>query len=234
MTHAVVFFLIGLGIAFLPGADSRRRGSSTISQDPIQILPGDYHFANKVNSSCLYRRQQYTNPEFLNAINTIRMLFNDLRKELDIEDCSGLTLTSLLPTSDVPNPMMTSMSSMHLSVTSMSTHLFVMKMDWMLSRGLPCVGLAKSFNLRRLHSRISDDWQLLQCMVLSSINPETYESQRISFIENLSTVLSTPILRYKNCYRRTVRDCILTAQSIGILESLQSLLLPDERTTVTI
>ena len=82
MTHAVVFFLIGLGIAFLPGADSRRRGSSTISQDPIQILPGDYHFANKVNSSCLYRRQQYTNPEFLNAINTIRMLFNDLRKEL--------------------------------------------------------------------------------------------------------------------------------------------------------
>ena len=170
----------------------------------------------------------------------------------DIEDCSGLTLTSLLPTSDVPNPIMTSMSSMHLSVTSMSTHLFVMKMDWMLSRGLPCVGLAKSFNLRRLHSRylirkislkiwifyktfcrISDDWQLLQCMVLSSINPETYESQRISFIENLSTVLSTPILRYKNCYRRTVRDCILTAQSIGILESLQSLLLPDERTTVT-
>lgn len=85
-----------------------------------------------------------------------------------------------------------------------------------------------------IYYRISDDWQLLQCMVLSSINSETYESQRISFIESLSTVLSTPILRYKNCYRRTVRDCILTAQSIAILESLESLLLPQERTNVTL
>jgi len=233
MNHQIVVLIIlGLGITFLPGADSRRRGSSSnTNQDPVPILPRDYQFANKVNSTCLYRRKEYTHPEVLNTINIIKMFIKDLRNELDIEDCSGLTLTSLLPTSEDPNQNIT---SLHLSVTSMSAHLFVMKMDWLLSRGLPCVSLAKSFSLRRLHSRISDDWQLLQCMVLSSINSETYESQRISFIESLSTVLSTPILGYKNCYRRTVRDCILTAQSIAILESLESLVLPEERTNVTL
>ena len=170
MNHQIVVLIIlGLGITFLPGADSRRRGSSSnTNQDPVPILPRDYQFANKVNSTCMYRRKEYTHPEVLNTINIIKMFIKDLRNELvsknegfmllqssitvqDIEDCSGLTLTSLLPTSEVPNQNIT---SLHLSVTSMSAHLFVMKMDWLLSRGLPCVSLAKSFSLRRLHSRL--------------------------------------------------------------------------------
>ena len=64
----------------------------------------------------------------------------------DKPECGTLRLSSLSP---APG----SVAELHLALTNTFAHLFVMKMDWLLARGLPCLGLARTWSLTRLHIR---------------------------------------------------------------------------------
>ena len=64
----------------------------------------------------------------------------------DEPECGTLRLSSLSP---APG----SVAELHLALTNTFAHLFVMKMDWLLARGLPCLGLARTWSLTRLHIR---------------------------------------------------------------------------------
>ena len=69
----------------------------------------------------------------------------------DEPECGTLRLSSLSP---APG----SVAELHLALTNTFAHLFVMKMDWLLARGLPCLGLARTWSLTRLHIRSGQDF----------------------------------------------------------------------------
>ena len=149
-----------------------------------------------------------------------------------------MTLTSLptLPTGEGPS---VSHSFLHLSFTNLLAHFFIMKMDWILSTGLPCLPGATELRVRRLHSRFAnfpasrlntkkdisrliESWQNLNCGLQQSTTANDF--QRANLLGNLETVLDTPIMRYSNCRERIVRDCVLTQRALAILRLSESFL----------
>ena len=64
-------------------------------------------------------------------------------------DCYGTSLTSL-PASRGGDQV-----SLHLSLTNILAHFFVMRMDWLLSTGLPCLLAEKEIRVRQLHNRLA-------------------------------------------------------------------------------
>ena len=151
-----------------------------------------------------------------------------------------MTLTSLptLPTGEGPS---VSHSFLHLSFTNLLAHFFIMKMDWILSTGLPCLPGATELRVRRLHSRfvtyqearrniiqrysisrLIESWQNLNCGLQQSTTANEFQSANI--LGNLETVLDTPIMRYSNCRERIVRDCVLTQRALAILRLSESFL----------
>ena len=150
-----------------------------------------------------------------------------------------MTLTSLptLPTGEGPS---VSHSFLHLSFTNLLAHFFIMKMDWILSTGLPCLPGATELRVRRLHSRfvnfpasrniiqryfisrLIESWQNLNCGLQQSTTANEFQSANV--LGNLETVLDTPIMRYSNCRERIVRDCVLTQRALAILRLSESFL----------
>ena len=151
-------------------------------------------------------------------------------------DCYGARLTSL------PASLGTEVDhlALHLSLTSILAHLFVMRMDWLLSTGLPCLVGEKEIRVRNLHNRLAsvvvvitfylqvDNFRLIQswtnmnCVFISSIHHSN--SHRAAFLRNLNTVLDTPINTYSHCSQRRSRDCILLQQATSILTLSESYL----------
>ena len=88
----------------------------------------------------------------------------------DEPECGTLRLSSLSP---APG----SVAELHLALTNTFAHLFVMKMDWLLARGLPCLGLARTWSLTRLHIR-SGQYTLLTTHTLF---PQIFEARKPTF-----------------------------------------------------
>jgi len=188
-----------------------RRGSRT--DIPESILPRDYFFAEQINSSCHYfvETSFYTNEDYHPTIQILRSTIDDIQAELNT-DCGSSTLSTLsLSTDDSP-------ATLHHSLSSVLAHLYVMKMDWLQSRGLSCTRYRKLLTLRDLHLRLIDTWRELTCMFVSSINFEINESLRTLVNANIASILRSPIFKYRNCRHRTMRDCSLLSQSESVIQ----------------
>jgi len=192
--------------------ESRRRGVSR-SDDPQSVFPRDFNFADQINSTCHYfvETSFYTTEDYHATIQILRSTIDDIQAELNI-DCGSSTLSTLsLSTDD-------SLASLHHSLSSVLAHLYVMKIDWLQSRGLSCTRYRKLMAIRDLHIRLIDTWRELTCMFVSSINFEINESLRTSVNANIASILKSPILKYRNCRHRTMRDCSLLSQSESVIE----------------
>lgn len=222
-------FQIFLILLCVPLLESRRgRGSSRSDSWHLQLVtPSNYMFAHNINNTCHYSGRSTDVPNYSNIINNINSIISDIKSELGNPDCGGMSLTTMVTISD------TEPESLHRSLTSILAHLYVMKMDWMLTRGVPCVGYAKSWTIRTLHSRLIDNWIHYLCEFVSSINLENNESLQRQVSDNLSEVLSSPVLRYQQCYSKTIRDCTLLRHANSLVRTFESS--PSQgRTVVTI
>jgi len=189
-----------------------RESSSTTSSSQPTVTSREFSYSHKLNSTCLFSRST----ELDSAVEMVRSDLADLRREMVFTDCYGASLTSLAAS---PGP---DHISLHLSLTNILAHLFVMRMDWLLSTGLPCLLAEKEIRVRQLHNRLIQSWTNMNCVFLSSIHHSN--SHRAAFQRNLNTVLDTPINTYSHCNQRRSRDCILLQQASSSLTLSQSYL----------
>lgn len=195
-----------------------RNGHSTSPATSV-ITSRNFSYSQKLNNSCLFSRSRAYRPEhFLNILEVVRSDINDIRTEMMFNDCQGMTLTSLTGggEGEVEN------TSLHLSFTNILAHLFVMKMDWLLSPGLPCLPVEKEMRVRLLHTRLIQSWRNMNCVFLSRRNIS--ESERAVLLSNLNRVLDTEIMRYSTCPERQIRDCVLMEAAVSTLRQSQSYL----------
>jgi len=212
---ALVLFIL---VSILPSGDSRRRvASEAVLQNRFSVRPRDFRFRHKLNSTCQFWKEElsHRNIDVHNVMDSINDTLSQIEEQLSGTNCGEMTLASLPPTPSNSSDVL----SLHLSIISTFSHLFVMKMDWLQARGLLCVGGLKLWTVSSLQKRLTDLWGELLCMFMNSITLET-ESHHL-LTQNLLTTLSTPILRYPSCGQRTVRDCILRSQARNLLNILQ-------------
>ena len=135
-----------------------------------------------------------------------------------------MTLTNLPPISNITTMAHAEkLSSIHLSLSSILSNLFLMKMDWLTSRGLPCGDYRQLMRITRLHTRLVTSWQSLTCLFLRSIPVEDMTSMDTELQANLVRVMNTSTNRYPICQMRKMRDCVLLEQAEKVLISLESL-----------
>jgi len=209
---------ISLLVSILPSGDSRRRVASEAElQNRFSVRPRDFRFRHKLNSTCQFWKEElsHRNIDVHNVMESINDTLSQIEEQLSGTNCGEMTLASLPPTPSNSSDVL----SLHHSIISTFSHLFVMKMDWLQARGLLCVGGLKLWTVSSLQKRLTDLWGELLCMFMNSITLET-ESHHL-LTQNLLTTLSTPILRYPSCDQRTVRDCILRSQARNLLNILQ-------------
>ena len=128
-----------------------------------------------------------------------------------------MTLATIPPPLDHLNMTHTEqLLDIHLSLSSILSNMFFMKMDWVTSRGLPCD--AKRIN--QLYSRLVGSWQSLTCLFLRSVPVEDLVIISKEVEANLVGVVNTPINRYTNCQMRRTRDCVLLTQAQKALARL--------------
>ena len=107
----------------------------------------------------------------------------------DEPECGTLRLSSLSP---APG----SVAELHLALTNTFAHLFVMKMDWLLARGLPCLGLARTWSLTRLHIRSIHTPQYSHFITENYLKGESPHS--IAAVEqHISTTFFRVYIKYK-------------------------------------
>jgi len=210
-------FQIFVILLCVPLLETRRGRGSSNYWDLQPISPSDYMFAHHINNTCHYSGLSREAPNYSHIISIIREIIRDLKSELGNPDCGGMSLSTVATVSD------TEPGSLHRSLTSVLAHLFVMKMDWALTRGVPCVGFAKSWTIRTLQNRLTEKWISFLCDFVGSINLETNESLRNQVNSNLLDILSSPILRYQQCYSKTIRDCTLLRHAKIVLRTFESL-----------
>ena len=110
------------------------------------------------------------------------------------EPCSGMTLSTLPPHIIQPNlSNQEQVLDMHLSLSSIMSNLFFMKMDWMTSRGLPCDGKYQMAQRSRLYSRLVSSWQSLACLYLRSFPTENMSISSTELQANTMRVIQTNI-----------------------------------------
>lgn len=129
-----------------------------------------------------------------------------------------MTLSSLPPTLDHSNlTYREKVSDVHVTISSMLAHMFIMKMDWMTSKGLPCDGYTQIRKTRRLYSRLVNSWQSLSCLYQRSVLEEKVSTLSTELKTNLAMVVNTLVRRYSNCQDRRMRDCVLLEQAGDLL-----------------
>ena len=133
-----------------------------------------------------------------------------------------MTLANLPPPSqNLANMSRTEkLSFMHLSLSSILSGMFMMKMNWVTSRGLPCGGFIQVMRIKTLHSRLIISWQALTCMFLRSIPTEKVNLLTPELQSNLALVLNNPTSMYAICQMRRTRDCVLLNRASEVLQSL--------------
>jgi len=202
---------------------NRHRGSSSFSSRSLSTVTSrQFSFSHKLNASCLFSRPE----ELESAVEMVRSDLAELEREMVFTDCYGTSLTSL-PASRGGDQV-----SLHLSLTNILAHLFIMKMDWLLSTGLPCLLTEKENRVRNLHNRLIQSWSNMNCVFFSSINPSN--SHRAAFQRNLNTVLDTPINTYSHCRQRRSRDCVLLQQASSTLTVSENYLNNLSRETILV
>ena len=110
---------------------------------------------------------------------------------------------------------------LHLSLSSILSNMFLMKMDWLTSRGLPCGGYSQMTRIGHLYGRLVHSWQTLTCLYLRSITVEEVDIILTEVQANLARIINTPTSRYTSCDMRRVRDCVLLAQAGDVLGRLE-------------
>ena len=116
---------------------------------------------------------------------------------------------------------MEKVSYMHLSPSSILSNMFLMKMDWMTSRGLPCAGYRQMVRIGRLYGRLVSSWQSLTCLYLRSVPAEEVSIMSPVLQSNLASVINTPVSRYSSCQMRRTRDCVLLYQAEDVLGRIE-------------
>jgi len=209
----VLFVLLA---SILPSGDSRRRVASE-APGQVSVRPRDFRFRHKLNSTCQFWNEElsHRNVDVHNVMDSINDTLGQIEEQLSDTHCGAMTLTSMPPTPGNES----SVLSLHHSLISTLSHLFVMKMDWLQARGLLCVGGLQMWTVSSLQKRLTDLWGELLCMFMNSITLETESQQIVN--QNLMAVLDTPILRYPSCDRRAVRDCILRSEARNLLHILK-------------
>ena len=134
-----------------------------------------------------------------------------------------MTLTSLPSTSYISNTSYNAkFSTNHLFLSSILSHMFLMKMDWVTSRGLPCGGFLEIIRIRRLYGRLVSSWQSLTCLYLRSVPAEEVASMSTELQSNLARVVNTSISRFTTCQIRRMSDCVLLGQAEDVLSRLET------------
>jgi len=216
MVKSVLFVLL---VSILVGETRRRVTAETPERVSVHVSvrPRDFNFRHKLNSTCQFWSEElsHRNVDVHNVIDSINHTLGQIEDQLSDTDCDEMTLSSLPPSSGNESDVF----SLHRSVISILSHLFVMKMDWLQARGLMCAGGLQVFTVTSLQRRLTDLWGELLCMFVNSITLETESRHLLN--QNLNSVLLTPILRYPRCDQRSVRDCILRSQARNMLKILK-------------
>merc|ERR1711915_15876 len=121
--------------------------------------------------------------------------------------CSGLTLASLPPI-EAPQ----SVFSVHISLTSLLSHIFFLRLD---SMQLPCAPLSSSLS----YTLLGDSWQSLTCLWKKSVYPQNINQQEME--ADVEKIVETIVRRFFICEDRAVRDCIVLSNAQKILKSLR-------------
>ena len=98
--------------------------------------------------------------------------------------------------------------------------MFLMKMDWVTSRGLPCDGYTQILRKSRLYTRLVNSWQSLNCLYLRSLLGKEVSISVTELESNLSMVVNTPVRRYSNCQARRMRDCVMLEKAEDVLNRI--------------
>jgi hypothetical protein len=137
--------------------------------------------------------------------------------------CDGMMLTSLPSTPMNSNDSYEEkFSTNHLFLSSILSHMFLMKMDLVTSRGLPCGGYRQIIRMRRLYGRLVSSWQSLTCLYLRSVRAEKVAAVSMDLQSNLDRVVNTPTSGYTTCQMRGVKDCVLLEQAEDVLSRLET------------
>ena len=129
---------------------SRHRESSSTASSQMTVTSRQFSYSHKLNSTCQFSSHaEFDSGDFQDVLEMVRSDLARLRREMDEEDCYGASLSSLAasPGGDLV--------SLHLSLTNILAHFFVMRMDWLLSTGLPCLVGEREIKVRRLHNRLA-------------------------------------------------------------------------------
>merc|ERR1711872_1061241 len=110
--------------------------------------------------------------------------------------CRMMSLASLPPLLNQTN-----MLDLHLSLTSVLSHLFFIKMDWRTSRGGSCDQIARGGQKFR---NLVGSWQSLTCLYLRSSQGRELSRYSDSLEDNIMRVLNTRINLYTSCQARSV------------------------------
>ena len=128
--------------------DSSSTGSTASSQPTVTSR--QFSYSHKLNSTCQFSSHaEFDSGDFQDVLEMVRSDVARLMREMDEEECYGASLSSL-PASPGGD-----LVSLHLSLTNILAHFFVMRMDWLLSTGLPCLVGEREIKVRRLHNRLA-------------------------------------------------------------------------------
>ena len=95
-------------------------------------------------------------------------------------------------------------SDFHLIISSMLSHMFFMKMDW----------------LTRLNTRLVNSWQTLNCLYQRSLLGREASIPVTEMESNLAMVVNTTVRRFSNCQARKMRDCVLLEEAGDVLNRI--------------
>jgi hypothetical protein len=184
----------------------------------LTAKPSDYNFARKVTAPCGDDREYLDTVAKDEVINMIEMLhdgLNHIKSKTPDEHCAGMTLSTLPPQS----PHGEQIEDLHLYLSSLLSHLYLLKLDWVSSQGPPCQGHPI---LTKLYTKIVTSWQVLTCVFIRSVPLDKLHLISGDLRSNLKRVTETPINRYTNCQMRRTRDCVLMSQALQALNRLET------------
>ena len=133
------------------GVSRHREDSSTASSTSSHttVTSRQFSYSHKLNSTCQFSSHaEFDSGDFQDVLELVRSDLTRLRREMVFTDCYGASLSSLPASPGMDHV------SLHLSLTNILAHFFVMRMDWLLSTGLPCLVGEKEIRVRHLHNRL--------------------------------------------------------------------------------
>ena len=139
--------------------------------------------------------------------------------------CVGLSLASLPTHVDQPNTTKNqSELNMHHSLTSILSHLFFMRMNWMTSTDRTCEEHSQIGQRRQRFRDLVESWQSLNCVYQRNLlGGDIFSTHSRDLQANIVRVLNTRISLYTTCQVRRVRDCILITEARAVLKLLEEL-----------